>query len=204
LDTELDVLYLRYYSRYGPDFDIWGSSHNGGGISSHYFVDGAATPGIPADGTNKFLIEVEAWRGEEVEPTPGQLNVYIYHPEQRSQWGDHFFPDGTVLPFSYQPGDFGADFVPRPNVVPELGRWYEYEVMLRANTPGKRDGHITVWLDGEVLMDFGNLRLRDVPELTIDRFNLSLHAGANRGVTTHKWYDDVVAATRCIGPMTPP
>ena len=204
LDEELDLLYLRYYSRFGPDFDIWGSSHNGGGISAHYYVDGAATPGVPADGTNKFLIEFESWRGEEPEPNPGLLNVYIYHPEQRSQWGDHFFPDGTVLPFSYDPGDFGADFVARDDVVPELGRWYAYEVMLRANTPGKRDGRITLWLDGEILADFGNLRLRDVAELKIDRFNLSLHAGSNRGGETHKYYDDVVAATSCIGPRVDP
>jgi hypothetical protein len=200
LDEELDVLYLRFYSRFGPDFDIWGSSHNGGGLSAHYFVDGAATPGIPADGYNKFLMEWESWRGEQAEPNPGLLNVYIYHPEQRSRWGDHFFPDGTVLPFSYQPGDFGDDFVPRDDVVVELGRWYCYEIMLRANTPGERDGRITLWLDGEVFADFGNLRLRDTADLRIDRFNLSLHAGANPSGETHKHYDDVVAATSCIGP----
>ena len=58
------MLYLRYYSKFDGTFDITGSSHNGGGISAHYFVDGNATPGVPADGTNKFLIEFENWRGE--------------------------------------------------------------------------------------------------------------------------------------------
>jgi hypothetical protein len=202
LETEYDVLYLRFYTRYDPNFDVVGSSHNGGGISAHYYVDGQATPGIPADGTNKYLIELEAWRGEEQEPNPGSLNVYIYHPEQRSEWGDHFFPDGTVLPFTYKPGDFGPDFVARDNVVPELGRWYCFEVMLRANTPAQRDGQITVWVDGVIAADFPNLRLRDVPELTIDRFNLSLHIGSNTRGATFKWYDNVVAATEYIGPMS--
>jgi hypothetical protein len=75
--------------------------------------------------------------------------------------------------------------------------------MLRANTPGLRDGRVTRWLDGEVIADFPNLRLRDVADLRIDRFNLSLHAGSNPSRETRKWYDDVVAARAYIGPMRP-
>ena len=201
LTHELDVLYLRYYSKYDGSFDITGSSHNGGEISAHYYVNGNATPGIPADGTNKFLISYENWRGETATQSPGDLNVYIYHPEQRSQWGDHFFPNGEVLPNTSLPGDFGAQFVSRPNIIPELGRWYSYEVMLKANTPGMRDGRITCWLDGQVIADFGNLRLRDIDTLTIDHFSLSLHFGSNPTRATRKWYDNVVAATAYIGPM---
>jgi hypothetical protein len=48
--------------------------------------------------------------------------VYLHHPERRSEWADRFFPTGTVLPRSFEPGDFGPDFVPRREVVPELGR----------------------------------------------------------------------------------
>jgi hypothetical protein len=199
--AEQDVLFLRFYSRFDGSFDVVGSSHNGGGISAHYYIDGRATPGIPADGMNKFLMEFECWRGEDGDPNPGNLNVYIYHPEQRSEWGDHFFPDGTVLPFTYMPGDFGDEFVSRPNRVPELGRWYAYELMLRANTPGMRDGRIALWLDGELIADFQNLRLRDVASLRIDRFNLSLHIGSNTRSETRKWYDNVVAATEYIGPV---
>jgi hypothetical protein len=100
LSPEEDVLFLRYYSKFQPPYDVVGSSHNGSMISAHYFVDGQATPGVPADGTNKFLANLENWRGEAATPSPGPLNIYIYHPEQRSQWGDHFFPTGTVLPNS--------------------------------------------------------------------------------------------------------
>lgn len=204
LREELDVLFLRFYSRFEGTFDVIGSSHNGGGISGGYFVDGMATPGIPADGYNKFLIEYECWRGEAGTPNPGELNVYIYHPDQRSMWGDHFFPDGTVLPNSSIPGDFGPDFVARPDVVPELGRWYAYEVMLQANTPGSRDGRVAIWLDGALIGDFQNLRLREIDTLKIDRFGLSLHIGSNTRAETHKWYDNVVAATCYIGPVFTP
>ena len=204
ISPEVDVLYLRYYSKFDGTFDISGSSHNGSEISAHYFMDGNATPGIPADGTNKYLIAYENWRGEPSEPNPGLQNIYIYHPEQRDVWGDHFFPDGLVMPNTSLPYDFGPDFVARPNFVPELGRWYEFEVMLRANTPGQRDGRVTCWVDGEIIADFPNLYLRDIASLTIDHFSLSLHAGSNPNGETRKWFDNVVAATEYIGPVVAP
>jgi hypothetical protein len=204
LAEERDVLFLRYYSKFQPPFDVVGSSHNGAMISAHYFDDGQATPGVPADGTNKFLANLENWRGEAATTSPGDLNIYIYHPEQRSQWGDHFFPTGMVLPNSSEPFDFGPDFVSRPDVIPDLDRWYCYEYMVRANTPGERDGRIAAWLDGELVADFPNLRLRDVASLTIDRFGLSFHIGSNPNGETKKWFDNVVAATAYIGPLVEP
>lgn len=200
LDNTVDTLYLRYYSKYEGTFGIIGSSHNGSDISAGYYVNGNATPGVPANGTNKYLIAFENWRGDAATTTPGEQNIYIYHPAQRDNYGDHFFPDGRVMPNTSIPGDFGTEFVARPNFTPELDRWYSYEVMLHANTPGERDGRITCWVDGEVIADFTNLRLRDVATLKIDRFGLNLHFHDN-AVETRKWYDNVVAATAYIGPM---
>jgi hypothetical protein len=204
LSPELDVLFLRFYSKLAGTFDVTGSSHNGGGISAHYFMGNNATPGVPANGTNKFLMEFECWRGMDTDTSPGALNLYIYHPEQRSNYGDHFFPTGTVLPNSSMKRDWGAGFVARTDITPELDRWYAYEMMVKANTPGQSDGRVTLWLDGEVYADFPNLRLRDVGTLTIDRFNLSLHAGSNPTRETKKWYDNVVAAKKYIGPLRAP
>ncbi len=204
LSEPRDVLYLRYYSKFQPPYDVVGSSHNGSMISAQYFIDGQATPGIPADGTNKFLVNLENWRGEAAEPSPGLLNVYVYHPEQRSQWGDHFFPSGLVLPNTSIPGDFGANFLAREEILPELDRWYCYEYMVQANTPGERDGRITIWFDGALAADFENLRFRDIESLKIDRFGLSFHIGSNPAGETKKWFDNVVAATSYIGPMLAP
>jgi hypothetical protein len=202
---ELDRLFLRWYSKFDTTFDVVGSSHNGGGINAHYFLpDGSSTPGVPANGTNKFLVEYECWRGDATAPNPGSLNAYVYWPEQRSNYGDHFFPDGTVLPNTSIPGNFGPTFVSRPQVTPELGRWYAFELMVQANTPGARDGRIVFWLDGKIIADFPNLRFRDVATLTINRFGLSLHIGSNPNAATHKWYDDVVAAKSYIGPVYGP
>lgn len=204
LSPERDVVFLRYYSKFQPPYDVVGSSHNGSSISAHYFINGQATPGVPADGTNKFLANLENWRGDTATPSPGLLNIYIYHPEQRSQWGDHFFPTGTVLPNSSQPFDFGPNFVSRADFLPELGRWYCFEYMLRANTPGQRDGRIAIWVDGALKGDFANLRLRDIPSLKIDRFGLSFHIKSNPNGESKKWYDNVVAATSYVGPIFKP
>ena len=197
------MLFLRYYSKFQPPYDVVGSSHNGSSISAHYFINGQATPGVPADGTNKFLANLENWRGDAATPSPGDLNIYVYHPEQRSQYGDHFFPNGEVSPNTSITFDFGPGFVSRPNVIPELDRWYCYEYMVKANTPGQRDGRIAFWLDGKLVADFPGLRLRDVATLKIDRFGLSFHIGSNPNGESAKWYDNVVAATSYIGPVAP-
>lgn len=201
VSPERDVLFLRYYSKFQPPYDVTGSSHNGSVIAAHYFIDGQATPGVPADGMNKFLVAYEHWRGEAETPSPGRINAYVYHPEQRSDYGDHFFPTGEVTPYSPDPFDFGPEFVPRPDVVPELDRWSCYEVMVQANTPGQRDGRLAFWFEGELAADFQNLRFRDVESLKIDRFGLSFHIGSNPKGEAKKWYDNVVAAGAYIGPM---
>ena len=58
-----------------------------------------------------------------------------------------------------------------------------------------------MWLDGNLIADFTNLRLRDTSSLTIDKFTLELHVKNNNLAVAKKWYDNVVAATSYIGPM---
>jgi hypothetical protein len=191
-----DVLFVRFYARFDTGFNVVGSSHNGSTISAQY-----CCPGVRADGYNKFLVSYEAWRDSAASPNPGRLNAYVYHPDQRDIWGDHFFPTGLVLPNTSLPFDFGPEFVSRPDVTPVLGRWYAYEFMVQANTPGRRDGRIAFWLDGQLIADFQNLRLRETTALAIDRFTLDLHVHTNSLAPARKWYDNVVAATSYIGPI---
>ncbi len=192
-----DVLFVRYYGKLSAGFDVLGSSHNGGTISARY-----CCPGVRADGFNKFLVSFEAWRGLAAEPNPGRLNAYVYHPEQRDIWGDHFFPTGLVLPNTSVPFDFGPEFVPRADVTPVLDRWYSYELMVKANRPGQRDGRVAMWVDGQLVADFPNLRLRETVALTIDQFTVDLHVNSNARNVVRKWFDNVVAARSYIGPVT--
>jgi hypothetical protein len=85
---------------------------------------------------------------------------------------------------------------------PDRDRWICYEFMVKANTPGQRDGRIAFWIDGRLAADFPNLRLRDVPTLKANIISLGLYTmnGAIKGPCT-MWFDDAVAATSYIGPV---
>ena len=105
----------------------------------------------------------ETERGDS--PSPGLLNIYVYHPEQGGSFGDHIYPTGRVVASVKRspappPITFGPQFVPRPDFIPELDRWYCYEYMLQANTPGQRDGRVALWVDGKLIADFPNFRFR--------------------------------------------
>jgi hypothetical protein len=202
LNPAQDTVFVRFYGKFDSAFNVMGSSHNGAFISASYWDGPGSGPGIPADGYNKFLVSYEGYRDSTATANPGSLEVYVYHPEQRDIWGDIFYPTGRVLPFDRTPGNFGPNFVVRPEIIPQLGRWYSYEVMVKANTPGQRDGRIALWLDGALIADFPNMRLRDTSDLKIDRVGISLHGNGGILATSKKWYDNVVIAKSYIGPMS--
>jgi hypothetical protein len=196
LSTSSDTVFVRVYTKFDSAYSASGSEHNGIVISSNY-----CCPGVPANGSNKFYVDVENSR-DLTSNNPGFTNSYVYYPEQRDVYGDHFFPDGTVLPNSSTPGNFGSFFVPRPNFIPQLNRWYSYELMVKANTPGQRDGRIAIWIDGNLIADFLNIRLRDTTSLKINKVELDLYIKNNPGGDVLKWYDNVVIATSYIGPVS--
>jgi hypothetical protein len=82
LGTKEDTLFVRVYTKFESGYNAIGSSHNGIAISANY-----STPGVPADGTNKFYVDVENSRDLTSEQTPGLTNVYIYHPETEKPMG---------------------------------------------------------------------------------------------------------------------
>lgn len=195
LSPTRDLLFLRYYAKFDSAFNVMGSSHNGSTISAKY-----CCPGVKANGYNKFFVSLEAGRESSGTANPGKMNIYIYYPDQRDIWGDHFYATGTVTPYSSMAYDFGPEFVSRPDFVPQLGRWYSYEVMVKANTPGLKDGRIAFWIDGKLAADFQNIRVRETTDLKIDRFSVDLHVKSNTLGVAKKYYDNVVAATSYIGP----
>src|SRR5690606_6657534 len=77
LSDEQDVLFLRYYSKFSSNFNVLGSSHNGASINAKFYVNGQSSPGVPADGRNKFLVAFESWRDDSSVANPGPLNVYV-------------------------------------------------------------------------------------------------------------------------------
>ena len=200
------LLFLRYYAKFGKDTELFhGGTHDGGSIFARAPGVPIAKPGIKADGKNEYSVSIDTWRSEEEKTqSPGPLALYVYHPEQRHQWGEHFFASGRLLPYTDKPASdfFGKEFKAIPDFIPERDKWYCYELMVKANTPGQRDGRVAFWVDGKLSGDFPNLRLRDVETLKANIVSLALYT-QNEKITKacEMWFDDVVVAKEYIGPM---
>lgn len=210
ISPEQDTVFFRAYTKFDSGYSVNGSNHNGLRLSAKY-----PGPGIipPADGTGFFLFLLQNnIMGTSLpgETAPGYSHIYAYWPKQRSAFGDHWYPDGMVKPYSTDIGNEGdwvafpseyPDFKPMPNFLPQRNRWYCYELMVRANTPGRSDGEVKYWIDGDLVSDFPNLNIRSLSTLKIDEAHIGLHALHSERVNK-KWYDNVVIATQYIGPMT--
>jgi len=209
LSPEQDTVFLRAYTKFDSGYSVTGSNHNGLRLSAKYPGPGTMPP---ADGTGFFLFLLQnnilgtTLAGE---TAPGYSHLYVYWPKQRSAFGDHWYPDGLVKPFSGNIGNEGEwlafpnqypDFKAMPNFLPQRNRWYCYELMVRANTPGQNDGEAKYWIDGKLIGDFPNLNIRSVSTLKIDEAHIGLHAAHSERVNK-KWYDNVVIAKQYIGPM---
>lgn len=206
---ELDTVFFRAYTKFDAEYFINTGSHNGLCLSAKYPGPGTVPP---ADGTGFFLFMLQnniQGSGLVGETIPGYCALYVYWPKQRSSYGDHWYPDGFVVPYDNSIGNRGEwlsfpgeypDFKPMPNFVPQRGRWYCYELMVRANSPGQRDGEAKYWIDGKLVSDFPDLSVRSITTLKMDEANIALHAGRSERVNK-KWYDNVVIAKQYIGPM---
>jgi len=207
--VDTDTLFVRVYEKWATNYYVTGSNHNGISILGGTLA-GPCTP-APANGTGFFIFQLQnilSGRKPAGMTPPGYDQIYAYWPKQRSDCGDHWFPDGWVQPpggngdwllYSAQYDDFRA----MPNHLPQRNRWYCYEMMVRANTPWLNDGEVKWWVDGKLTADFLNLKIRSISTLQIDTAMLVL--GANRTTqVVKKWYDNVVIAKHYIGPMVSP
>ncbi len=199
----LDKLFVRYYMKYHPDFP--GMHHTGIDIfaGAPGVGQGDAT-GVRPDGVRSFQALLDTlspmfdWSPPGNRP-PGLLEVYCYHMDQLGDYGDIFYSTGEG---NGNLALFGETFVPRPNVTPERGQWYSFELMVQANAPGSRDGRVAFWVDGRLAGDFPNLRFRTVDALRINQVIITTYVSELSSNQT-VWYDDIVAARSYIGPMVP-
>ena len=207
LNPTQDVVFIRTYQKWDAAYSYLTSNHNGMRLSAKYPGPGIAPP---VDGTGFFLfllqnnIEGSAMAGESA---PGFAHFYSYWPKQRSAYGDHWYPTGLVKPggngeWLTTPAQY-PNFKVMPNFLPQRDRWYCYEMMVKANTPGTNNGEVKAWVDGNVIADFPNLNMRSIATLKIDEAHIALQAAHSEKVNK-KWYDNVVIATQYIGPMASP
>ncbi len=184
----LDILYARWYCKFAEDFDQGNFMHFvhifGGPPNNPWAAFGKA--GIKPNGRDFFTTALEPWAEWRRVPPPGRLTFYTYFPDMKRA------PDGNY---------WGNMFKSDPPAILQRGRWYCMEVMVKLNTPGKRDGEQAAWLDGRKIIHVRGIRWRDVPELKIHCFALLLYIHDCKRVN-RVWFDNVVLSTRPIGPAT--
>lgn len=186
IGEEPDEIYFRYYIRFGDD---WKAT-----------VDGGKLPGI--SGTyNKA-----GWGGRKADPLLGwsmrggfarmpeagnplrdyvTLGTYAYHADAEDFWGDEWI------------WDLGLRGLLQRN------HWYCIEQYFRINHVGASDGELKGWIDGELAIDRKGIRVRDVPDIRIEKIWMNVYHGgtAVAAADMHVYIDNVVIARRYIGPM---
>jgi hypothetical protein len=186
-----DELYMRHYVRYGGDYGYHG--HGGSGFMADAGKGGFRGAGKVPEGDKFFWATLEPVGRRDWRP-PGALIFYAYWWKMK--------PDGK--------GDYwGNWFELKPDQVPRLEAWTCIEWRVKTNTPGQENGELDVWIDGRKCGEFRKINWRSAGTLKVNKVHLSLWLEAERyiraggGTTRTVWYDDVVVATKYIGPKAP-
>ena len=175
LKRSYDELYCAYSVMFQNSFDfVLGGKLPG-------FVGGRGyTGGNRPDGKNGWSARM-MWR------RVGGIVQYVYHPYQRGKWGDDLpWKPGFLSSYSFEPG-----------------KWYTVEHHIKMNTPGKSDGLIEGWLNGQLALRETDFLFRDIPSLGIDAFYFSTFFGGQgpQWAPTkdeYIYFDNFVISTRPI------
>ncbi|HUL29816.1 MAG TPA: hypothetical protein VLZ03_05115 [Thermodesulfobacteriota bacterium] len=180
-----DVVYVRMYLRLEDDFSM-GTANQlklfsiKGGSKPENAYGGAGTA---PTGRDKFSVTLSLDGGR-------SLHFYLYSPDQWGGYGDWVYCQSSFF----------------HKVGLSRGRWYCIELMLKNNTPGKKDGQIKAWLDGKRIGKVEKLRFRDVSDVKIRRLTVENYFGGdNYSDTSPKtqrlYIDNYVVSTKPIGCM---
>ncbi len=185
LGGEPDELFFRYYVRLGDDWDPQVDGGKLPGLAGTYGKAGWG--GRRSDGTNGWSLRgafLSAFSSDHPMHGLTQLVTYAYHADMKTDYGDHWTWPGAVL---------------------QRNRWYCIEQQVRLNRPNAADGLFRVWVDGRLVMERQNVRLRTVEQVRIETVWLNVYHGgtAPSPYDQHVYFDNVVVARRYIGPMGP-
>ncbi len=175
---EPEEIYFRYYVRLGDD---WKPEHGGKlpGIGGTY--GRAGWGGRRVDGTDGWSAR-GLFQGQEDGRTP--IGFYCYHADMKGKYGDHWVWD--------RDGFAGL----------ENNRWYCIEQQVKLNSPRENDGILRGWVDGQLVFEKTDVRMRDVQTLKIETVWINLYYGGTWTATTnqHFFLDDVAIGRQRVGP----
>ncbi len=196
-------MYLNYDESFHPGKGMEAVGVKGFGIYNESGPSGANTP---CDGTNWYCASCQfvGWGpSQKQEANDGYLwfgHLYSYNPAPNVANADV----GKIKISNPGAGDkpYRFSIYADPYQYIKFNQWYCYEVGLYLNTPGKSDGEIRFWIDGVLQSRATHMRFRDIEDLLPEYVQLNLHRTTPNFPQTMKRYaDNIVIATRYIGPM---
>ena len=178
-DRSYNELYASFMVKFAYDFD---------------FVRGGKIPGLAGGEANTgghVPDGTDGWSARMMWFTAGKIVQYVYHPDQPGKWGESF------------PWNVGGQRYFTPGI------WHCVETRIKINTPGKRDGIIQSWFDGELALDVKDLRFRDTNDFAIDLFYFSTFFGGSGpsyapSKDEYAYFDNFIISTGPVWAMIPP
>lgn len=184
--SEPEEIYFRYYLRLA---DTWYPKQEGGklpGISGTYGTAGWG--GRTSDGYNGWSARgAFSFTVADNNPLTGlhPIGTYIYHADLEDRYGDIWIWNKGYRGFL------------------ENNRWYSIEQYVKLNTPGKKNGILKAWIDGELAFERTDVRFRHINRLKIDEIWMNVYHGGTSPspYDQHLFIDNVVIAKKYIGPI---
>jgi hypothetical protein len=199
LPSVYDKLYARWYLQYETGFNFNAPNHGSGLAAGDRNFVGASGNRPNGDDFAGFYVQ---YQDQTAKPYAYSYYRGMYQdcPAQGSCFGDS-------LPCVY---DSGASYCTKPQHRPtsalpvfQTGRWYCIEEMVDMGTPtstgASANGHLTLWLDTQLLGDFSDLWLRTTTTLKLQSLWLSLFHHDGTHSTVGEFVDNVVVSTQRIG-----
>lgn len=186
LADEPDEAYFRYYLRFG---ESWNPTVDGGKMPGFSGTYGRGGWGMrKSDGKNGWSARGAFFRQAGAQGAAGNLRglgSYLYHANMGGTSGD-------TLGWSLGPSGFL-----------EKNRWYSVEQHVRLNTPGKSDGVLRAWIDGQLVFERSNIRYRDTSDLKVESVWFNIYHGGVQPAPADMtlFIDNLVIARKYIGPM---
>jgi hypothetical protein len=130
------------------------------------FVKGGKLPGL-AGGTGNSGGNIpngyDGWSARMMFWENGKLSFYAYFPTQSSKWGERLY-------LKRSDGD---------TVRVESGKWHQVIQHIKMNTPGKADGILQGWFDGQEAFFSDTVLFRKDEKLQIDHIFFSVFLGGD-------------------------
>lgn len=145
LDSSYSELTLSYRVKFDSAFVFKPGKFPG--ISGGYHMYG-----VKPNGHDGFSASLMYWQG-------GRLSLYVYHPDQKINFGDIIFdsPDSSNFCFA-------------------VNRWYNVSLHVKVNDVGKSNGVVFASVDGKVVLRKERIRFRDVANIRFDEMYFSVFA----------------------------